>query len=380
MEKDLHRVIELFRKSFSSSLSSEEKEELSDILHNNSLKGVYDQLQDKTFLADKFREFDEYGYQPAFDKLKKYHRRQVRSRLIAWGSSVAAVIMLIFMFIYGGENTEPVREPIAAQQIIPPGNKSAVLKLADGRIVPIGEQALEIVETGGSVVKYEEGNLVYSSGGTSSEELYNELKVPIGGECHVSLDDGTEIWLNAGSELKYPVAFTGEVRKVFLAGEAFFSVKKDSRPFIVDMESGEVTVLGTSFGIRAYEGETDYTTLISGKVMFATKDNKKVILSPGEQAVVYASGALEKRIVDTEEYVGWKDGLFVFKDKTLLEIMSTLERWYGVKVVFRDESLKELRYTGNLERYDSINTFLQLLERLKEIQYKIEEHTIVLSK
>lgn len=229
-------------------------------------------------------------------------------------------------------------------------------------------------------MKYEEGNLVYSSGGTSSEELYNELKVPISGECHVSLDDGTEIWLNAGSELKYPVAFTGEVRKVFLAGEAFFNVKKDSRPFIVGMESGEVTVLGTSFGIRAYEGETDYTTLISGKVMFATKDNKKVILSPGEQAVVYASGALEKRIVDTEEYVGWKDGLFVFKDKTLLEIMSTLERWYGVKVVFRDESLKELRYTGNLERYDSINTFLQLLERLKEIQYKIEEHTIVLSK
>ncbi len=103
-----------------------------------------------------------------------------------------------------------------------------------------------------------------------------------------------------------------------------------------------------------------------------------MILSPGEQAVLHPSGKLEKREVDVEEYVGWKDGVFVFKEKTLSEIMKILERWYGVNVIFQDESLKELEYTGNLERYDSINTFLQLLERLKEIRYEIKENTIVL--
>ena len=103
-------------------------------------------------------------------------------------------------------------------------------------------------------------------------------------------------------------------------------------------------------------------------------------MTPGEQAVVNISGTLEKRNVDVEEFVGWKDGVFIFKDKTLAETMQILERWYGVNVIFQDESLKELEYTGSLERYDSINTFLQLLEKLKEIRYEIKKNTIVLFK
>ena len=103
-------------------------------------------------------------------------------------------------------------------------------------------------------------------------------------------------------------------------------------------------------------------------------------MTPGEQAVVDISGNLEKRNVDVEEFVGWKDGVFIFKDKTLAEIMQILERLYGVNVIFEDESLKELEYTGSLERYDSINTFLQLLEKLKEIRYEIKKNTIVLFK
>jgi transmembrane sensor len=194
------------------------------------------------------------------------------------------------------------------------------------------------------------------------------------------LDDGTEVWLNAGSRLKYPVAFLGEKRKVIFSGEAFFEVKKDSRPFIVSMETGDVTVLGTSFGIRAYPGETDYTTLVTGKVCFQSKENESVILSPGEQAVFHLAGRLEKREVNVEEYVGWKDGLFVFRNETLSEIMKILGRWYGVNVIFLDDSLKELEYTGNLERYDSINTFLQLLKRLKEVHYEIKGNTVVLYK
>ncbi len=382
MKLDLYRVVELFRKSFSTSLSDEEKEKLDDVLRDDYLKKAYDQLLDETFVLDKFREFEEYKYKPAFNKLKVYrHRIQIR-RWTIWGSSIAAVLILVFVLArpweYNGNMSEFVKE---TQHIIPPGSSMAILKLADGRMIEIGKQPLRLEDTQGSVVKYENGRLSYSSGKeTTITEAYNELVVPVGGECHVLLDDGTDVWLNADSKLKYPIVFNGESREVVLSGEAYFEVKKDNRPFIVNLESGDITVLGTSFGVSAYPGYPNYTTLVQGSVRFTSLRREQIVLTPGEQAVVDISGSLKKRSVDVEEFVGWKDGVFIFKDKPLAEIMKILERWYGVHVIFQDESLKELEYTGSLERYNSINTFLQLLEKLEEIRYEIKENTIALFK
>lgn len=382
MKRDLHEVVELFKKSFSSSLTEDEKQELERVLQQDDLRKIYEQLEDETFVADKFREFEEYEYKPAFEKLKRY-RRRLSVRRWMWGcSSAAAVFVLMFFLFFPDSGLETGMQHVSnvAEQVIPAGSKAAILKLADGRTVRIGQEPMNIEEEGGSVVKYEGGVLSYSSDTAVSKELFNELDVPVGGECFVRLDDGTKVWLNAGSKLRYPVAFSGGKREVTFEGEAFFEVNKESRPFIVKMETGDVTVLGTSFGISAYEGENQYTTLVTGKVRFRSNDDKHVELTPGEQAVLHASGELEKRTVDVEEYVGWRDGVFVFKDKSLSEIMKVLERWYGVKVVFRDESVKSLEYTGSLERYDSINVFLQLLERLKEIRYEIKGETVVLFK
>lgn len=382
MKLDLHRVVELFRKSFSTSLSDKEKEELDDVLQDDCLKEAYDQLSDETFVLDKFREFEKYKYKSAFDKLKAYRHRTQISRWIAWGSSIAVVLILMFVWVHPWEYRGDMQELVKkTQHIIPPGSNAAILKLADGRMIEIGKQPLELKDAQGCVVKYENGRLAYSSGEEGRvTEVYNELVVPIGGECHILLDDGTEVWLNADSKLKYPIAFSGESREVILSGEAYFDVKKDTRPFVVSLESGDITVLGTSFGVSAYPGYPNYTTLVRGSVRFTSLRQEQVVLTPGEQAVVDISGNLEKRNVDVEEFVGWKDGVFIFKDKTLAEIMQILERWYGVNVIFQDESLKELEYTGSLERYDSINTFLQLLEKLKEIRYEIKKNTIVLFK
>ena len=318
----------------------------------------------------------------AFDKLKAYRHRTQISRWIAWGSSIAVVLILMFVWghpwEYRGDMQELVKK---TQHIILPGSNAAILKLADGRMIEIGKQPLELKDIQGCVVKYENGRLSYSSGEEDRvTEAYNELVVPVGGECHVLLDDGTEVWLNADSKLKYPIAFSGESREVILSGEAYFDVKKDARPFVVSLECGDITVLGTSFGVSAYPGYPNYTTLVKGSVRFTSLRQEQVVLTPGEQAIVDISGTLEKRNVDVEEFVGWKDGMFIFKDKPLAEIMKILERWYGVNVIFQDERLKELEYTGSLARYDSINTFLQLLEKLKEIRYEIKKNTIILSK
>lgn len=314
MKLDLHKVVELFQKSFSASLSGKEKEELSDVLQDEYLKRIYDQLLDETFVLDKFQEFEKYEYKSAFNKLKVYQRHVWLHRWIAWGSSIAAVLVLVFIFAYQGKYQGDVQKLAEIpQHTIPPGSKAAILKLADGRMIEIGEQPLELKDTEGSVVKYENGRLSYASGEERVlNDVYNELVVPVGGECHVLLDDGTEVWLNADSKLKYPIAFNGQNREVMLSGEAYFDVKKDSRSFIVSLESGAITVLGTSFGVSAYPGHKNYTTLVKGCVCFTSLRQEQVVLVPGEQAVVDTSGVLEKRNVEVEEFVGWKDGLFVF--------------------------------------------------------------------
>lgn len=174
--------------------------------------------------------------------------------------------------------------------------------------------------------------------------------------------------------------FTAGERKVYLEGEAYFDVAEDGRPFQVITSQGEVTVLGTAFGISSYMDKAEYTTLVRGCVRYTSHTKKSVILSPGEQAILERSGELISRKVEVEEYVGWKDGVFVFRDKPLEEIMETLSRWYGSEVVFRNEEMKQLKYTGSLERYDSINTFLQVLERLQDIHYEIDNNKILLSR
>ena len=379
MKRDLYKVIELFKKSLGNTLSDEERQEMDVLLQDASLRKAHEELLDEAFVTGKFKEFESYEYKPAFEALKKQVYRSRFRRWMAWGASVAAVLILGFM-IRENLKLSTGGQVAVNREIVPPGETAAVLKLADGRTVVIGKEPVAIMENDGNVVKYENGQLSYTFVNTVKKELYNELKVPIGGECHVVLNDGTEVWLNAGSELKYPVAFMGKERKVELSGEGYFRVKKDSLPFIVGVESGDITVLGTSFGVTAYRGEIGYTTLVSGKVSFTSKNKESVILSPGEQVVVLLSGMVEVRTVDVEEFVGWKDGKFVFKNKSLGDIMHVLERWYGIKAVFKDENVKKVVYTGSLERYDNINTFLRLLEKLNDVHYEIKEDVIILYK
>ena len=221
--------------------------------------------------------------------------------------------------------------------------------------------------------------LSYKQDSVHGDELvYNELNVPLGGECNVILDDGTRVWVNAGSKIKYPVRFAKEKRVVSVKGEVYFDVTKDGRPFVVETELGKVNVLGTSFGVRAYNDEAVLTTLVSGKVMFTSKQGKSVTLLPREQAVASPGGALSKREVNVEEYVGWKDGWYIFKEERLEDVMCTLSRWYGITIFYQNPKVKEIRFTGNLKRYDSIITFLEVLAASEEVKYKIDGDVVFL--
>ena len=205
------------------------------------------------------------------------------------------------------------------------------------------------------------------------------LRIPRGGEYTLVLADGTTVYLNAESELRYPVKFSGERRKVYLRGEAYFDVVRDEqKPFTVEARGVEVLVLGTSFGVRAYEGEENVlTTLVQGRVDVSA-EGQRVKLIPGQQADFNReSERLTVAEVDVELYVGWKDGRLVFDNQPLSVILDELGRWYSFDVTYANEELKRIPYSVNIKKHEDIAHVLKFIERTGKVKFEINENKIV---
>ena len=382
--KNIYDDASLIKKSLIKDLSDKEQKELDQLLDDQSLQDVYKELSARGYLKKQFMEYEKYSSQKAYREFKERRGHSGRIRIVRWVAVVAAVWVLalgvtLWMTFGKKENVAPL--PVASK-IIPAGEKKATLTLADGTEVHVEEITAQILQEKGMNIEYRNGEIVYhKSEEKTTEVVYNKLEVPRGGECMIKLDDGTKVWVNAETKLKYPVAFVGDRREVVLEGEAFFDVAKNEKPFIVKTSFGDVRVLGTAFGISAYASEPEsYTTLVRGKVSVEREGGEPVVILPGEQVVTSKDGKMIKQQVDVEEFVGWKDGIYVFKEKSLGEIMKTLERWYNISVDFQDKSLVDLPFTGNLKRYDDINVFFDALTRTGDMKYRVEGNQVILFK
>ncbi|WP_462372471.1 FecR family protein [Butyricimonas faecihominis] len=383
-KKNIYDDASLIKKSLIKDLSDKEQKELDQLLDDQSLQDVYKELSDRGYLKKQFMEYEKYSSQKAYREFKERRGHSGRIRIVRWVAVVAAVWVLalgvtLWMTFGKKENVAPL--PVASK-IIPAGEKKATLTLADGTEVHVEEITAQILQEKGMNIEYRNGEIVYhKSEEKTTEVVYNKLEVPRGGECMIKLDDGTKVWVNAETKLKYPVTFVGDRREVVLEGEAFFDVAKNEKPFIVKTSFGDVRVLGTAFGISAYASEPEsYTTLVRGKVSVEREGIKPVVILPGEQVVTSKDGKMIKQQVDVEEFVGWKDGIYVFKEKSLGEIMKTLERWYNISVDFQEKSLVDLPFTGNLKRYDDINVFFDALTRTGDMKYRVEGNQVILFK
>ena len=380
--KNIYDDASLIKKSLIKDLSDKEQKELDQLLDDQSLQDVYKELSDRGYLKKQFMEYEKYSSQKAYREFKERRGHSGRIRIVRWVAVVAAVWVLalgvtLWMTFGKKENVAPL--PVASK-IIPAGEKKATLTLADGTEVHVEEITAQILQEKGMNIEYRNGEIVYhKSEEKTTEVVYNKLEVPRGGECMIKLDDGTKVWVNAETKLKYPVVFVGDRREVVLEGEAFFDVAKNEKPFIVKTSFGDVRVLGTAFGISAYASESEsYTTLVRGKVSVEREGGEPVVILPGEQVVTSKDGKMIKQQVDVEEFVGWKDGIYVFKEKSLGEIMKTLERWYNISVDFQEKSLVDLPFTGNLKRYDDINVFFDALTRTGDMKYRVEGNQVIL--
>ncbi|MEJ8781496.1 MULTISPECIES: FecR family protein [Butyricimonas] len=383
-KKNIYDDASLIKKSLIKDLSDKEQKELDQLLDDQSLQDVYKELSDRGYLKKQFMEYEKYSSQKAYREFKERRGHSGRIRIVRWVAVVAAMWVLalgvtLWMTFGKKENVAPL--PVASK-IIPAGEKKATLTLADGTEVHVEEITARVLQEKGMNIEYRNGEIVYhKSEEETTEVVYNKLEVPRGGECMIKLDDGTKVWVNAETKLKYPVVFVGDRREVVLEGEAFFDVAKNEKPFIVKTSFGDVRVLGTAFGISAYASEPEsYTTLVRGKVSVEREGIKPVVILPGEQVVTFKDGKMIKQEVDVEEFVGWKDGIYVFKEKSLGEIMKTLERWYNISVDFQDKSLVDLPFTGNLKRYDDINVFFDALTRTGDMKYRVKGNQVILYK
>ncbi len=346
------------------------------------LRKIYEDLNKKGALLERFESQKKFSAEKGFIKFRlKINEKKLQIKHILQWAGVAACFVLALSISLWLSQPKP-NMATNSDSTLSVGEKKAVLTLADGRTVAVDSMDILLKEKDGTEISYKDGALVYNTSTKGGEVMYNELSVPMGGESFLILADGTKVWLNSWTKIRYPVNFSQNVREVYVEGGAYFDVVKSDVAFVVNTPFGKVDVLGTTFGIEAYASDSlSYTTLASGSVSFTAEGQRPMMLSsPGEQVVVSKSGNMRKRVVNIDEYIGWKDGIYVFKIKTLAEIMTQLERWYDIEVSYEPYSLKQIPFTGNLKRYDSIEILLEALSRAENIKYRVEGKNVVLYK
>ena len=336
---------------------------------------VYQKRMNIDFNRDKKREFARLE--------NTIQERKSRRMTLRW-SVAASVILLISLFV-GRTVSEwwdlDEARILAETERIVPGVKAELI-LSTGERVVLNQQRVSIEGVNETGIQNDSvTGLNYTTAKVQGEELvYNTMRIPVGGFYQLALSDGSKVWLNSMTELRFPVAFTGEERKVYLTGEAYFEVAPDSKhPFIVVTEEGmEVKVYGTEFNMNTYQHGVVQTVLVSGKVgIRVNATGKEVMLAPRQMAE-YSEKTGMVRVEDTDpyRYIAWKDGEFVFERETIEEIMERLGRWYDVKVFYENESLKQKRFTGVISRYEDIEQVLRLIEGPATLRFEVKGNVV----
>lgn len=313
------------------------------------------------------------------------NQKNLLYRRIAIAASVLIALSVGLLFFMNKQEQQQIVQQsmsVKSEQLAPGGNK-ATLTLADGKKITLDDKANGTIlsQAGIQITKKADGKLVYKldevKGKANQLNLFNTIETPRGGQYEITMPDGTKVWLNAMSSLKYPLVFDKNERKVLLKGEAYFEVaKQKDAPFKVVTDLQEIRVLGTHFNVNAYDNENSTrTTLLEGAVKVWVKGSLTT-LKPGQQAVLKADH-VDVLEVDTEIAVAWKNGTFNFNRESLESIMRQVSRWYDVDIIYQDEASRKLVLSGSVSRFENARELLQVLSLTKLVQFRIEGRRII---
>lgn len=351
-----------------------------EVPHEDSrLKDIAKKLSDNQYLHKKIEE------QERFDYLKAYHKNIVPPKVIISSYLKVACILLLLIgsgtLLYIGQKQHtPQYHNETYFADIHPGKQQALLITHDGRKVKLNRDSGQIIRQNETIIQIDTTGLHYNpSSQVPTGIIYNTLVVPRGGEFFLTLSDGTKVWLNSDSRLKYPVNFIDSVREVTISGEAYFEVNHTNTPFIVKTNKGNIRVLGTEFNVNNYPGSREtVTTLINGKIAYRLPNGQQLILTPSQQIIIRTNGRTEIKTVDTQYATSWKNGMFLFQEMRLEDIMNQLERWYDIHVFYTHERAKNLHFSGDLSRFKNIGTFIEMFEKSSDVKIEVQGKNLII--
>ena len=373
----LFKISLLISKSLSGNITKEEQAELDSWREESEYnKKLFEQACSEAVMREKLAQYKSANVQTAFDTfVKRREKLHSRQRWIGKLSRYAAIFIvpvLAVVFYYSQrENVEITEEPQSKSGVVTVQRNLPVLTLSNGKEMVLYNQELLLEEENGVRISVnEEGRMQYDrADSVGTEMVYNTLTTPSQCDFTFTLADGTKVWMNAKSSLRYPVAFQGKERVVYAEGEIYLEVAKDAgRPFYVVVDGITVKVLGTSFNIRAYADENDTkVTLLEGKIAAQIND-KEYTLTPGKQLKRDKTfGETSVRTVDPAEIVSWTRGYYIFKKARLQEVVNTLKNWYGVNIML-SSGASDIIYTGVVNKEEKLEVFLRRLEEVSNVK------------
>ena len=342
---------------------------------NEDLREEFERVRRLTVLeADKAK-----MWKQVQSRMNKNSRYRVK-RYLKYAAIIVAFVLAGGTWWMVKENPEEIISvELSETSMLSPGTPKAYILFSSGQRMDLTttEHDTMIMEKGMQVRVGSSGKISYIPGDSGSilkqEIVYNTIVVPRGGEYKLELADGTLVWLNSDSELRYPVKFAGSQRDVWLKGEGYFEVSKNpEKTFRVVVDDMIVKVLGTSFNINAYKDRGNIlTTLVSGKVDIQDMSGKSLVVMNPNQQVDFRHGKISVQEVDVTRFVSWIDGKFYFNDMTLENIMSQLQRWYDIEVFFVDEELKSYPFTGVIRRDFTAGQIFEIIEKTTRVKFNV---------
>ena len=386
-EKNIFQLARIIAASLKGNANDEEQRTLREWLSVSTRnEKIYDGFKDGKRLEQKIVESRqinwEKDYQQFITKRQRTRKNRRMKTIIRYAAILTLPIVAAGIFLLQKNDRQTI---VSISEVIKPGEHKAVLITGGGDRITLSDSTLSpIQEQNGMIVNVMNNKVFYTlpedSLCTQESPIFNTLQIPRGGEYFLTLADGTEVWLNAETEIRYPVQFTGNKRVVYLDGEAYFTVAPDKKkPFTVVSTHASVSVLGTQFNFRAYPDEQDVqTTLVSGSViMQSEKYKQQVKLVPGEQGVLEKRSAnLTKLEVNTYLYTAWKDGRFAFRDARLEDLFNILARWYDLSVFYQSPEAKDIRFTGDLNKTDDFKSILKIIEQNERVTFTVNQRTV----
>ena len=375
-------IVELVSKYMTGELTGAERENLDNWLSlSEDNRKWFHEVTEKEFIYRKRQELRSIDVKGGWKALSRKRAKENRRRLGIGALKYACVFILLvvssmYFFMQRVDREEII--PVESAEILP-GTSRAILYMANGSIIDLANHDRDSLrELDGTIIGLDGESITYKNAVDSvvSSDLYNELVIPRGGEYVLTLADGTLVCLNAGSKLRFPVQFSGITRNVELEGEGYFQVARNEKiPFVVNASGVNITVLGTEFNVNTCRKQKVQTVLVKGSVQVENGGKREVVLRPGELAETVGT-QIRVTQVNVRKYTAWREGVFYFEEADLEEIMTELADWYCVQAVFTDQTVRTRKFSGVLERSETIENVLKKIERTTSVHFTIQQGII----